>query len=343
MSDLAALRSVDLVDDKVLILDQTRLPAEQVTIVCTDTPTLVEAIASLRVRGAPAIGIAGAFGVAAAAVRCSKATRDGARALAALEAEAAILREARPTAVNLGWAVDRVMSRLRSAAASGTTSSELAELSLIEAFAIRSEDVDSCLHMAKHARALIPDGARILTHCNTGLLCTGGIGTALGAIRQAHEEGAGIEVFVCETRPLLQGARLTAWELSQLGIPHHLIVDGAAAGLILGGQVDLVLVGADRIAANGDTANKVGTLAHALAAAAAGIPFYVVAPNSTIDRTIRSGDQIPIESRPAAEVLDLLEHPGTDRALNPAFDVTPARLISAIITESGAHRTPFRL
>jgi methylthioribose-1-phosphate isomerase len=342
MSEPLSIRSVDLVDDAVLILDQTRLPSAQVTIACTDTAMLVEAIASLRVRGAPAIGIAGAFGVAAAASRVARVESDGSSALAVIEREAASIRDARPTAVNLAWAVDRVLLRLRTAADTGATARELGELAMIEAFAIRSEDADACLHMAKHTRPLIRDGARILTHCNTGLLCTGGIGTALGAIRHAHEEGAGIEVYACETRPLLQGARLTAWELGRLGIPHRLIVDGAAAGLLMGGQIDLVLVGADRIAANGDTANKVGTLAHALAAAAAGVEFYVVAPTSTIDRSIRSGAQIPIESRAASEVLDLLDHPGTDHAHNPAFDVTPASLISGIITEEGIHRPPFR-
>lgn len=342
MREARTLRSVDWVDGSVAVIDQTALPGSIVIRRCEDTGSLVEAISALRVRGAPAIGIAGAFGIAASALRLADLAKDAHAMLDPLEIEADQIRRARPTAVNLAWAVDRVMTKVRNAVDSNPTPREVAEMALIEAFAIRAEDADSCLHMAKHAQGLIPRGARILTHCNTGFLCTGGIGTALGAIRMAHEDGLEVEVFATETRPLLQGARLTVWELSQLGIPHDLIVDGAAAGLIMAGEVDLVLVGADRIAANGDTANKVGTLAHALAAAAAGIPFVVVAPSSTIDPRTSSGASIAIEERSPLEVLGLVSPPGTGSARNPAFDVTPANLITAIVTQEGVHQAPYR-
>jgi methylthioribose-1-phosphate isomerase len=214
-----------------------------------------------------------------------------------------------------------------------------------EALAIQSEDEQACSAMAKHAQEFFEPKAVVLTHCNTGFLCTGGVGTALGAIRYAHDAGLGIVVVATETRPLLQGARLTAWELSRLGIPHALVVDGAAPGLIARGEVSLVVVGADRIAANGDVANKVGTYPLALAASAAGVPFVVVAPTSTIDLSVADGKAIPVEERASNEVTSILgSHPiapaGT-QAINPAFDITPASLITAIVTEKGIARAPF--
>lgn len=337
--DVAELSSVSFDGQAVTIIDQTRLPAELGIMRLESVEDLVEAIVSLRVRGAPAIGIAGAYGVAMALAQvCADeygATCTPSAALRRLEPLAQRIREARPTAVNLAWAVDRVMARLRDADLSSL--SDLVNEARLEADRIRDEDAEACSRMGRHAQALIPDGARILTHCNTGLLCTGGIGTALGAIRVAHQEGRVKHVLASETRPLRQGGRLTAWELGQLGIPFELIVDGAAAGLISRGEVDLVIVGADRIAANGDTANKVGTLAHALAAKDAGIPFVVVAPSSTVDVSTPDGAAIRIEERPASEVTSDLGVP----VRNPAFDVTPARLISAIVTESGIHRPPF--
>lgn len=337
--DPATLRSVSFDGRSVTIIDQTLLPARLEHLRLERVEDLVEAIVALRVRGAPAIGIAGAYGIAMAMRQIADqehgrtCTADAARRR--LRPYVAAIREARPTAVNLAWAVDRVLRALE-AAPEDATPDALAEIAAVEAHRIRAEDADACRAMAEHAQPLIPHQARVLTHCNTGLLCTGGIGTALGAIRIAHEQGKIDEVIACETRPLLQGARLTAWELGILGIPHALVVDGAAAGLVACGGVDIVLVGADRIAANGDTANKVGTYAHALAARAAGIPFVVVAPSSTIDPSIGSGADIHIEERAGHEI-----HPEV-RARNPAFDVTPATLITAIVTEHGVHEPPYK-
>lgn len=335
MTDPRSIRSVDWQDGNVLVIDQRALPGSLETLVCANASDLVDAIRSLAVRGAPAIGIAGAFGIAMVAHRASTLGVSGPELLEVIATDAQAIREARPTAVNLSWAVDRVLARLAEGVTAGATSRELSGLALLEAHAIRDEDASACLAMAKLAQTFIRPGARILTHCNTGLLCTGGIGTALGALRVAHEDGLAIEVITCETRPLLQGARLTAWELGLLGIPHRLIVDGAAAGLIMRGGIDAVFVGADRIAANGDTANKVGTLAHGLAAKARGIPFVVIAPESTIDRSLATGASIEIEERDPREVTELLAVPGTRSAWNPAFDITPAEFISAIVSEDG--------
>lgn len=337
--DPATLTSVAFDGAAITIIDQTVLP-ERLEHRRIDTiGDLIEAIVALRVRGAPAIGIAGAYGVALAMHQIAEqehgrtCTADAARRR--LRPIAATIRDARPTAVNLAWAVDRMLRVLEDAGADATLE-ELVGLARAEAERIRAEDAAACRSMAEHAQRFIATGARVLTHCNTGLLCTGGIGTALGAIRVAHERGAIDEVIACETRPLLQGARLTAWELGVLGIPHALVVDGAAAGIVARGGIDVVLVGADRIAANGDTANKVGTYAHALAARAAGIPFVVVAPSTTIDPATRTGEDIHIEERSMEEVS------AQTRARNPAFDVTPADLITAIVTEHGVHEPPFR-
>ena len=295
--------------DRVVLLDQRRLPDEEVELACSSAAEVAEAIRALAIRGAPAIGIAAAYGYALAAARGED-----------LDAAAAVLGASRPTAVNLEWALREV----RAATDPATRARELHE-----------EEVERCRGMSRHAAALVGEGSRALTHCNTGALATGGVGTALGALREAWSRGLLLHVFVDETRPLLQGARLTAWELEAAGIPHTVIADSAAGALLAAGEVDCVFVGADRIAANGDTANKVGTYPLAVLAGRHEVPFYVVAPSSSVDLRVASGSEIPIEERDPAEVNSRFE------AWNPAFDLTPAELISAIVTEHGVHRAPY--
>jgi methylthioribose-1-phosphate isomerase len=309
MRELEPDRIVRLEPGRVVVLDQRRLPDEEVELECRTADDVAEAIRTLAVRGAPAIGIAAAYGYALAVANGEDPDR-----------AAAVLAGARPTAVNLGWALQEV----RAAADPAERARE-----------IHRDEVDRCRRMALHAVELIDPGSRALTHCNAGGLATGGYGTALGAVRAAFEQGRIEHVWVDETRPLLQGARLTAWELGELAIPSTVIVDGAAGGLMAAGQVDCVLVGADRIAANGDTANKVGTYPLAVLAAYHELPFYVVAPTSTLDPDTPSGDAIVIEERAADEVTSRFP------ARNPAFDVTPAALVSAIVTELGVHRAPY--
>ncbi len=296
-----------------MLLDQRRLPAEEAELVCRTTAELADAIRTLAVRGAPAIGVAAAYGYAAAAAR-GEDLADAARTLAA----------SRPTAVNLAWAI-------RELEAAGDDPAVLAA----RAGELHREEVDRCRRMAEHALALFDAGSRPLTHCNTGGLATGGYGTALGAIRRAFQAGLVQSVLVDETRPLLQGARLTAWELDRAGVPHAVIADAAAGALMARGEVTHVLTGADRIAANGDTANKVGTYALAVLAAHHGLPFVVVAPSSTVDLETPTGAEIPIEERDGREVTEAFP------ARNPAFDVTPAGLVTAIVTEDGIHRAPY--
>lgn len=333
------MRSIEWAGGDIVVIDQTLLPQREEFLIVSSTEALAEAIVSLRVRGAPALGIAGAMGVAQAALRAPSG-----RVMADSEAAGAVLNATRPTAVNLGWAIDRVCARARAAAA-WASEQELRELIVEEALLIQAEDEAACLAMAKHAQEFFVPGATVLTHCNTGFLCTGGCGTALGAIRYAHESGLDVRVLATETRPLLQGARLTVWELGKFGIPHELVVDGAAPGLIARGATSLVIVGADRVAANGDVANKVGTYPLALAAQAAGVPFVVVAPTSTIDLAIADGSQIHVEERPASEVIavrGIPTAPEQTSARNPAFDITPSSLVTAIVTEDGVARRPFR-
>jgi methylthioribose-1-phosphate isomerase len=306
--DLTPDRIVRLERDAVVLLDQRRLPGEEVELRCASAAEVAEAIRVLAIRGAPAIGIATAYGYALAAERGED-----------LDAAYEELVSSRPTAVNLRWALDEMRD--------DPTSDR--------ARAIHDGEVDRCRRMASHAAELIAPGSRVLTHCNTGALAIGGYGTALGAIRTAWERGLVQHVWVGETRPLLQGARLTAWELHSLGIPFAVIADSAAASLMAAGEVDRVLTGADRIAANGDVANKIGTYALALAAAYHGIPLYVVAPTSTLDAATATGAGIPIEERDPFEVSS------TFPARNPAFDVTPAHLIAAIVTERGVHEAPY--
>jgi methylthioribose-1-phosphate isomerase len=328
---------IELRDETLRILDQTRLPAETRYIETQDYTHVCEAICGLAVRGAPLIGIAAAYGL----VLALRAGIDPQRAAAGLAAT-------RPTAVNLRWALDRVLT-----ASAGHPDRAEAEARRIHEEQIESDvrcgelGTETLWEISRAKNQRCGDGVvalTVLTHCNTGSLATGGIGSALGVIKTAHRRGFVGLVLADETRPLLQGARLTAWELAQEGIPHRIIVDGAAAGIIAGGDVDAIIVGADRIAANGDTANKVGTYGLALAAHAHSLPFFVVAPASTIDPRTSTGAEIIIEDRAEDEVVSFASArsaPAGARALNPAFDVTPAHLITAIVTERGVLRPPY--
>jgi methylthioribose-1-phosphate isomerase len=343
--------------NRVLLLDQTLLPEREVWIEVRDADTMASAIARLQVRGAPAIGIAAALVLAVEAGRGGNVSERVAR----LEQAGRVLRASRPTAVNLAWAVDRVLDAARdaarapgaaagssapgsSAAASDEGAARLAARVRQEAEAIWREDLEASRAMAAHGAALFPNERRFLTHCNTGSLATGGGGTALGVLLELHRRRPdGIEVWATETRPLLQGARLTAWELQRSGVPARLIPDSAAAHVILRDRIQAVLVGADRIARNGDTANKIGTLGLALAAREAGIPLIVVAPSSTLDPALPDGSGIAIEERDPSEVTSIRgvrTAPEGMEARNPAFDVTPGRLVAAIVTERGVRRGP---
>ena len=327
--------------DHILLLDQTLLPAEERWVEIRDAEAMVEAIARLRVRGAPAIGIAAALALGV------ESTRDGSvrERLGRLERCGKRLVETRPTAVNLQWAVKRMLETARDLAARRDIEPELwADLVCKEAMTIWEEDLAASRAMAEHAASFFPKERRFLTHCNTGALATGGGGTAFAAIRELHRRRAGgIEVWMTETRPLLQGARLTAWELEREGIPGRLIADSAAAHTILREGIEGILVGADRIARNGDTANKIGTLGLALAAREAGVPLVVVAPSSTVDLALETGAEIRIEERDPAEVTHaggVPTAPVGTAARNPAFDVTPGAWIAAIVTERGISRGP---
>ncbi len=308
MAELTPDRIVRLEADAVVVLDQRRLPDAEIELRLRTSEEVAEAIRTLAVRGAPAIGVAAAYGLALAAGRGES-----------IDHAYATLASSRPTAVNLVWALDQMRDDPTPARAK----------------ALHLEEVQRCRTMSAHAVELFPQGARVLTHCNAGGLATGGYGTALGAIRAAWEVGRVRSVWVDETRPLLQGARLTAWELEQLGIDHAVIVDGAAASVMAAGEVDLVVTGADRIAANGDTANKIGTYGLAVLARHHGLPLVIVAPTSTLDPATATGDAIVVEERDSAEITTRFA------ARNPAFDVTPAELVSAIVTERGVHRPPY--
>jgi methylthioribose-1-phosphate isomerase len=326
--------------DHLVLLDQTRLPGEEVERACRLWPEVANAITGLVVRGAPAIGVAAAYGVAMAARASCAADVDG--LLADVDEAIKGLAATRPTAVNLFWALDRMR---RTAVTHRSLSLPALRARLLdEARSIQAEDQAANRAIGAHGSELVPDRARILTHCNAGALATAGYGTALGVIRAAHERGRVALVWIDETRPVMQGSRLTAWEMVKEHIPHRLIADAAAAAVMRQGQVDLVVTGADRIAANGDTANKIGTYALAVLARHHGLPFYVAAPWSTIDPTIASGAAIVIETRDAAEVRglgDRLTAPLETPVFNPAFDITPAELITAIVTERGIFRPPY--
>ncbi len=330
----------------VKMIDQRLLPGEFIVNTYDDYRKLGQAITDMVVRGAPAIGAAAGFGLALAA-QASNAS-DPTALRAELKNASEVLHSARPTAVNLGWALKRI---LRIAAGVDGGANDVRRAVLAEAKRIADEDVAINQRMAAHGAALIDDGDTVIHHCNTGALATVDWGTALGVIRMAHEKGKRVHVLVDETRPRLQGARLTAWELEQYGIPYEIISDNAAGFFLRSGQVQKCFVGSDRTAANGDVANKIGTYMLALAARDNQVPFYAVVPTSTVDLSLESGELIPIEERPADEVLDLeksgrLVTPENARSLgkarNPAFDVTPARLVTGIVTENGVAYPPFR-
>lgn len=325
----------------VRLLDQRALPAETKYMVCRSAAEVAVGIRDMVVRGAPAIGVAAAMGVALAARQSQAATM--AELTAELQAASAMLRQTRPTAVNLQWGLERMRRCLEQHA---ETSVEAAREALVrEALEIYADDIARNRAIGRLGAELLPEG-RILTHCNAGALATAGYGTALGVIRAAVEAGKHIEVLADETRPWLQGARLTAWELHQDGIPVKVITDNMAGHYLHAGMIGAVIVGADRIAANGDVANKIGTYGVAVLARENNVPFYVAAPLSTLDLTLASGEEIPIEQRGASEVTHVMGVPLTPAGvgvLNPAFDVTPHRYVSAIITEAGVARAPFEV
>ena len=326
--------------DAVRIIDQRRLPGEYVERDLRTLDEVREAIATLAVRGAPAIGVAGAMGLVASLATFTDEA--GERFTDRLRAHAAAIRATRPTAVNLPWAIDRMLAR---AAREGSNDSRaLLDALRDEAGVILEEDRAMCRRIGEHGEVLLAERARVLTHCNAGALATGGIGTALAPVYVAAERGRAVAVYADETRPLLQGSRLTAWELARAGIPVTVLTDGMAASLMREGRVDVCIVGADRIAANGDTANKIGTYALAVVARHHGIPFYVAAPSSTIDPEVANGEAIVIEQRGAEEVrraFGTLTAPEDVAVYNPAFDVTPAELISGFVTDRGIIRPPY--
>jgi methylthioribose-1-phosphate isomerase len=336
-----SMRTVFWEDDKLKMIDQRRLPASLDIVSYSEHAQVAKAIRDMVVRGAPAIGAAAAFGLALAARESAASGRDD--LLSDLDAASTVLKAARPTAVNLAWALDRVMAGARAGRSGGD---DLRHFVLAEAQRLADEDVEINKRIAVYGAELIQSGDTVIHHCNTGSLAAVDWGTALGVIRMAHEQGKQVHVLVDETRPRLQGARLTAWELGQYGIPYDIITDGMAGHFLRAGQAQKVLFGADRVAANGDVANKIGTYMLSVAAKDNDVPVYAVVPTSTIDLTLENGSQIPIEERDPSEVLDIQFRgervpPEGAHARNPAFDVTPNRLISAIVTENGVVYPPF--
>jgi methylthioribose-1-phosphate isomerase len=334
----AAVETLRWRDGRLELIDQRLLPSRLEYVSCSSAVEVAIGIRAMAVRGAPAIGCAAAFGVALEALK--EKDRAPAQFAESMEAAFKTLAESRPTAVNLFWALERMRAVLRSYAGNPKTAAQ----KLVEAaLALLAADLETNRSIGRAGAALVPDGARVLTHCNTGALATAGHGTALGVVRSARDAGKRISVIASETRPYLQGARLTAWELTQERIPVTLITDSTAGHLVSRGQVDLVIVGADRIAANGDVANKIGTYTLAVLAERHRIPFYVAAPLSTIDTSVADGAAIPIEERGAAEVTGyagLRWAPEGVAVANPAFDVTPAGLVSALVTEKGVVERP---
>ena len=336
------LPTVEWKDDHVVMVDQRKLPAQEVYVELRTAREVARAIEKMVIRGAPAIGVAAAMGLA---LGVRKSRTKGSTALAAeFYRLCDTMAGTRPTAVNLFWAIDRMKRVFSSAARAGRSPEEIGEILVAEAERIHDEDVACCRALGAHGATVLPAEGRVLTHCNAGALATGGYGTALGVIRAAVEGGKRIAVFADETRPFLQGSRLTAWELLRDGIKTTILTDGMAGPLLRSGAVDVVVVGADRIAANGDVANKIGTYTVAVLAREHGVPFYVAAPTSTIDLATPDGAAIPIEERSSREVT----HVGASRIApegaavwNPAFDVTPGRLVAGIITERGICRPPY--
>jgi methylthioribose-1-phosphate isomerase len=327
-------------NDRVVMLDQRGLPTEEVYVECDRPEEVAEAIRNMTIRGAPAIGVAAAMGIALGAMRLR--VKSIGRFKEEVEGICRMMVETRPTAANLSWAVQRMKAIVHGHEGEGLD--ELRRSLKSEAMAIREADIEINRRMGHNGKRYIRDGNAILTHCNAGALATAGYGTALGVIRAAHEEGKDLEVYVCETRPQFQGARLTAWELDKEGIPVTLITDGMSGYLMSKGAIHLVIVGADRISANGDVANKIGTYSLAILAKAHGIPFYVAAPFSTFDFSLGTGGEIPIEERDSREVTHPFGQqiaPDGVRVWNPAFDVTPHEYVTAIITERGVAHEPF--
>ena len=338
------MRTIEWRDNTVKMIDQRLLPGQFVINEYSDYRDVATAIRTMVIRGAPAIGAAAGFGMALAATQSPAPDRTSLQR--DLEAAAEVLRKSRPTAVNLFWALDRMLRRASDESLINPVDTR--EALIQEAMRIADEDVEINKRMGQHGAALIKDGDNILHHCNTGALAAVDYGTALGVIRTAYEQGKRIHVFVDETRPRLQGARLTAWELERLGIHYTLIIDNAAGHFLHTGQVDIVMVGSDRTAANGDVANKIGTYTLAVVAQENGVPFYAVVPTSTVDLTVPTGADIPIEERPPGEVTGLQWAedgrpiaPAGARVANPAFDVTPQRYVTGIVTENGIAYPPF--
>jgi methylthioribose-1-phosphate isomerase len=336
------LPTIDWQGDVIVMVDQRKLPGQEIYVRCRTAQEVARAIRTMVIRGAPAIGVSAAMGIA---LGMRRSTAKGTKQFAVeFQKTCDMMAGTRPTAVNLFWAIDRMKRVFGEAARAGKSTDEIADLLEREARAIHDEDVASCRTMGAFGADIVPDGARVLTHCNAGALATAGYGSALGVIRAAVERGKRIAVFADETRPFLQGARLTAWELVRDGINTTVITESMAGPLMRAGEIDLVVVGADRIAANGDTANKIGTYTVAVLAREHKVPFYVAAPLSTIDLATPEGDQIPIEERDRREVT----HLGSSRLTpegahirNPAFDVTPHRYITGIITEKGIFGPPY--
>jgi methylthioribose-1-phosphate isomerase len=336
------LPTIDWQDDVIVMVDQRKLPSQELYVRCRSAQEVARAIRTMVIRGAPAIGVAAAMGIA---LGMRRSTAKGTRQFAVeFQKICDMMAATRPTAVNLFWAIDRMKRVFAESAQAGESTDELSARLEREARKIHDEDVASCRAMGAFGADVVPDGARVLTHCNAGALATAGYGSALGVIRAAVERGKKIAVFADETRPFLQGARLTAWELVRDGIHTTVITESMAGPLMRAGEIDMVVVGADRIAANGDTANKIGTYTVAVLANEHNVPFYVAAPLSTIDLSTPDGDQIPIEERDQREIT----HIGSSRLTpeganirNPAFDVTPHRYIAGIITETGIIRPPY--
>ena len=333
------IKAIEWLGDRVRILDQTKLPQEEEYLELSRYQDIASAIAELKIRGAPAIGVAGAYAVALGALKIK--TKSRADFLERLRAISQTIATTRPTARNLFRAIDR----MQKVAEAGGDIEQIKTALVSEATKIETEEAEATIKLSQLGAGLIDDDFTILTHCNTGALATAGYGTALGVIKKAWEQGKRIKVFATETRPLLQGARITAWELNKAGIPFILITDSMAGYFMSRGEVNCVIVGADRIAANGDTANKIGTYTLAILAKEHGIPFYVAAPTTTIDLSLASGAQIPIEQRSQEEVTHIQGvaiAPEGIKAANPAFDITPHKYITAIITENGIIRQPYR-
>ncbi len=333
------VNTIEWTDAGVVMIDQTKLPAEETFVTCTTYDEVADAIRTMVIRGAPAIGCAAAMGVAIGVQKATDENLD-----AQVEDICETLAATRPTAVNLFWGIERMRGLYKTLRSEGIETARVRELLIDEAKEVLREDIEINKAMGRNGAALLPQGGTVMTHCNAGALATGGYGTALGVIRAAVESGNPVAVMANETRPFMQGARLTVWELQQDNIPVTLLTDNMAGHMMQRGEVNAVVVGADRIASNGDVANKIGTYSVAVLAKENGIPFYVAAPISTLDMNLESGAQIPIEERAADEVTQIRGHqiaPLETQVKNPAFDVTPNRYVSAIITERGVARAPF--